>query len=40
MDLPSWSPHREELKSKKEKEKPLFLPYLLVASANDLKVVQ
>lgn len=40
MDLPSWSPQREELKVKKEKEKPLFLPYLLVASSNDLKKVQ
>lgn len=40
MDLPSWSPVREELKVKKEKEKPLFLPYLLVASPNDLKKVQ
>lgn len=40
MDLPSWSPQREELKVKKEKEKPLFLPYLLVASPNDLKKVQ
>lgn len=40
MDLPSWSPHKEELKSNKEKEKPLFLPYLLVASPNDLKIVQ
>lgn len=40
MDLPSWSPQREELKVKKEQEKPLFLPYLLVASSNDLKKVQ
>ena len=40
MDLPSWSLQREELKENKEKEQPLFLPYLLVASLNDLKKVQ
>ncbi len=40
MDLHSWSPQREDLNVKKDKEKPLFLPYLLVASPNDLKKVQ
>jgi two-component sensor histidine kinase len=40
MDLASWSSKREELKSKKEKEEPFFLPYLLVVSPNDLKKVK
>ena len=40
MDLPSWAAKREELKLRKENEKPLFIPYLLVGSPNDLKKVK
>jgi len=40
MDLPSWAAKNEEMKSRKEKEKPLFLPYLLVTSSKDLKMVK
>jgi two-component system, sensor histidine kinase PdtaS len=39
-DLPSWAVNKEDLKSKKENERPLFLPYLLVTSPNDLKKVK
>ena len=38
MDIHSWLERKEEMKLKKDNEKPLFLPYLLVASSNDLKV--
>jgi two-component sensor histidine kinase len=37
-DLPSWKYRREALIIHKEREKPLFLPYLLVASQKDLKI--
>ncbi len=40
MDLPSWAAKSEELKLRKENEKPLFLPYLLVGSPSDLKKVK
>jgi two-component system, sensor histidine kinase PdtaS len=39
-DLPSWAAKKDEMKKRKEKEKPLFLPYLLVASSSDLLKVQ
>lgn len=39
-DLISWSRNGEKLKSIKEKEMPLFLPFLLVATPNDLKNAQ
>lgn len=35
-DLPSWASIKDHLKTRKEKEKPLFLPYLLVTAPNDL----
>lgn len=38
IDLPSWMHYKERLKNIKEKEKPIFLPFLLVSSANDLKI--
>ncbi|WP_321423629.1 sensor histidine kinase [uncultured Methanobacterium sp.] len=40
MDLPSWAVQKEEMKQRREKEKPLFLPYLLVTSSSDLLKVQ
>ncbi|WP_321421976.1 sensor histidine kinase [uncultured Methanobacterium sp.] len=40
MDLPSWAAQKEEMKQRREKEKPLFLPYLLVTSSSDLLKVQ
>lgn len=40
MDLPSWAAKQEKLRLRKEKEKPLFLPYLLVTSQGDLKKVK
>jgi two-component system, sensor histidine kinase PdtaS len=40
MDLPSWAAQKEEMKRIKQKEKPLFLPYLLVTSSTDLLKVQ
>ncbi|MCC7551280.1 MAG: sensor histidine kinase [Methanobacterium sp.] len=40
MDMASWAAKKEEMKSKKEKEKPLFLPYLLVTSSKDLKMIK
>jgi len=40
MDLPSWAPIKDLVKTRKEEEKPLFLPYLLVTSPNDLLKVQ
>ncbi|MDO9045476.1 MAG: sensor histidine kinase [Methanobacteriaceae archaeon] len=39
-DLISWSRNGEKLKSIKEKEMPLFLPFLLVVAPNDLKNAQ
>lgn len=39
-DLPSWNQNHELLKSRKENEKPLFLPYLLVTPLNDLKMMK
>lgn len=39
-DLPSWMQGEKVMKTRKEKEKPLFLPYLLAASPNDLKMVR
>lgn len=39
-DLPSWIQNKELLKSRKEKEEPRFLPYLLVTHANDLKMAK
>ncbi len=38
IDLPSWIRNKKQLQKIKEKEKPIFLPYLLVSSANDLKI--
>lgn len=38
-DLHSWEMNKQEFKSKKEIEKPLFLPILLVISPKDLKKV-
>lgn len=38
-DLPSWSQNKDLLKSRKENEEPLFLPYLLVTHANELKMM-
>jgi Signal transduction histidine kinase len=40
MDLPSWAPRKDQVKTRKENEKPLFLPYLLVTSSSDLLKVQ
>lgn len=40
MDLASWFHKKEEFKLMKEAQRPLFLPYLLVASSTDLKKVQ
>ncbi|KUK74557.1 MAG: Signal transduction histidine kinase [Methanobacterium sp. 42_16] len=40
MDLPRWAANREEMKLRKQNEAPLFLPYLLVISHNDLLKVQ
>ncbi|AUB59987.1 hypothetical protein BK009_04415 [Methanobacterium subterraneum] len=40
MDLPSWAPIKDQVKTRKEKDKPLFLPYLLVTSPNDLLKVK
>ncbi|PKL71536.1 MAG: hypothetical protein CVV29_10095 [Methanobacteriales archaeon HGW-Methanobacteriales-2] len=40
MDLPSWAPIKDQVKSRKEKDKPLFLPYLLFTSPNDLLKVK
>ena len=40
IDLPSWAAQKEEMKQRREKEKPLFLPYLLVTSSSDLLKVQ
>ncbi len=40
MDLHSWSHYKEDLQAYKEKEKTLFMPYLLVASRDDLKNVE
>ncbi|NYB53080.1 MAG: sensor histidine kinase [Methanobacteriaceae archaeon] len=37
MDLPSWAANSKDLQLRKENEKPLFLPYLLVVSDSDLK---
>ncbi len=39
-DLISWSRNGEKLKAIKEKEMPLFLPFLLVVAPNDLKNAQ
>ena len=38
-DLPSWSKNKNILKSRKENEEPLFLPYLLVTHVNDIKLM-
>ncbi|MFA0832457.1 MAG: sensor histidine kinase [Methanobacterium formicicum] len=40
LDLPSWAAQKEEMKQRREKEKPLFLPYLLVTASSDLLKVQ
>lgn len=40
MDLPSWTSKKDEMKMRKENEKPMFLPYLLVASSTDLLKVK
>ncbi|MDP1552003.1 MAG: sensor histidine kinase [Methanobacteriaceae archaeon] len=36
-DLSSWAQNHEKLKSRKEKENPIFLPYLLVTHTNEVK---
>lgn len=36
-DLSSWAQNHEKLKSRKEKENPIFLPYLLVTHINEIK---
>ena len=40
MDLHSWSAKKEEMKQRKEKENPIFLPYLLVTHPSDLLKVK
>ena len=40
MDLPSWAAKKEEMERRKEEEKPLFLPYLLVTTSTDLLKVK
>lgn len=40
MDLPSWAAKKDEMKKRKEKENPFFLPYLLVTSSTDLLKVK
>lgn len=39
IDTPSWSKISEDMKKRKEKEKSVFLPYLLVSTTSDLKMV-
>jgi two-component sensor histidine kinase len=39
-DLSSWAQNLEKLKSRKEKETPIFLPYLLVTHINEVKQVK
>jgi two-component sensor histidine kinase len=36
-DLSSWAQNHKKLKSRKEKENPIFLPYLLVTHINEIK---
>jgi hypothetical protein len=40
MDLPRWAAKRSEMELRKQNQAPLFLPYLLVISHNDLLKVQ
>lgn len=39
IDTPTWSKKQQELKNKKEEQKSVFLPHLLVSSPGDLKIV-